>query len=225
MLGLRYASDAGRAVAAAVVRRLRVSAYRASIRLAAEKGYFPFFDRDAYLAGKFVSALPAAIRDQIAHQSIRNSHLLAVVPAGAISVLANNISSAIEPVFPFEGQWRIVNRAGKLESHSAVDYAYALWRATNSGKSRMPSHFVTAQQISPVAHLRMQAALQPLVDNSISKTINVPESIPSDEFTAIYRQAYGLGLKGCTVSRSNPVRGSILSNAVAEDIRCCPLER
>ena len=73
----------------------------------------------------------------------------------------------------------------------------------------------------------MQAALQPLVDNSISKTINVPEAITREELASVYRRAYELGLKGCTVFRPNPVTGAILSDADSgpPHSHCCAPER
>ncbi|HSG66855.1 MAG TPA: adenosylcobalamin-dependent ribonucleoside-diphosphate reductase, partial [Gammaproteobacteria bacterium] len=126
MLGLDYASEAARALAAQILERIRDAAYRESIRLAEEKGPFPAFERDAYLAGEYVSTLPTKIRDGIARHGVRNSHLLAIAPTGTISLLANNVSSGIEPVFAFEGQRRILNRAGQPESRTAVDFAYAL---------------------------------------------------------------------------------------------------
>jgi ribonucleoside-diphosphate reductase alpha chain len=72
----------------------------------------------------------------------------------------------------------------------------------------------------------MAAALQPLVDNSISKTVNVPETISRKAFSSIYRQAFDLGLKGCTVFRPNAVTGEILSELdAARPIHCCIPER
>jgi ribonucleoside-diphosphate reductase alpha chain len=84
--------------------------------------------------------------------------------------------------------------------------------------------FLEAAAISPSAHLEMQAALQPFVDNAISKTINVAEKLPFAEFADLYRQAWRSGLKGCTVFRPNPVTGAILT-AMAEPSHCCSLER
>ena len=106
-----------------------------------------------------------------------------------------------------------------------MDFAYALWREQSTAGATPPNYFTTAQELPPEAHLLMQAALQPLVDNSISKTINVPESISRTDFASIYRRAYELGLKGCTVFRPNAVRGSVLSQSPEAEIPCCPLER
>jgi ribonucleoside-diphosphate reductase alpha chain len=213
MLSLHYDSDAARAQARDALEAIRDGAYRTAIQLAQEKGSFPGYSREAYLAGAYVSSLPADIRDGIARHGIRNSHLIAVAPTGSISLLANNISSGIEPVFSLEAKRRILNRSGHYVTHDVVDYAFDLWRRECEDQLPMPDFFVTAQELSPEAHLQMQAALQPLVDNAISKTINVSEETPREIFASIYERAYQLGLKGCTVFRPNPVTGAILSPA------------
>ncbi|NIW24770.1 MAG: ribonucleoside-diphosphate reductase, adenosylcobalamin-dependent, partial [Gammaproteobacteria bacterium] len=225
MLGLDYASDAGRELAASAMRRVRDAAYRTSIGLAEQKGCFPFYDRDAYLSGEYVRTLPEDIRDGISQSGIRNSHLLAIAPAGTISLLANNISSGVEPVFAYEGERRVLDREGNPQARRAVNYAYSLWRSERAGQAALPAHFKTAQEISAEDHLRMQAVLQPLVDNSISKTINVPEDISKTDFASIYTRAHELGLKGCTVFRPNAIRGSVLSRSSDDAIPGCPLER
>jgi ribonucleoside-diphosphate reductase alpha chain len=217
MLGLRYDSVEGRDMAQRIVEHVRDAAYRASTELAEERGSFPRFDRDAYLAGEYVRSLPSAIRERIARRGIRNSHLLAIAPAGTISLLANNVSSGIEPVFALEGVRRIVDERGLSVVHSVRDFAYALWSEQESGA--LPPAFVTATELDPDAHLTMLAALQPLVDSSIAKTINVPESLPRASFMSIYERAYALGAKGCTVFRPNTVTGAVLTPAVE---RCCP---
>ncbi len=225
MLGLDYASEAGRELAATAMRCIRDAAYRASIGLAQEKGCFPFYDRDAFLSGEYIVTLPDDIRDAIAQSGIRNSHLIAIAPTGTISLLANNVSSGVEPVFAYEGKRRVLDREGNPESRQSINYAYALWRSQQTAGTRLPAHFRTAQEISPEQHLQMQAILQPLVDNSISKTINVPEEISKNDFASIYTRAYELGLKGCTVFRPNAVRGTVLSRSPDDSIPGCPLER
>jgi len=216
MLGLRYDRSEAQDMARRVLERVRDTAYRVSTELADEKGPFPAFERDAYLAGEYISALPSAIRDRIARRGIRNSHLLAIAPAGTISLLANNVSSGIEPVFALEGGRRIVDERGAAVTHSVRDYAFALWRDANAGP--LPDAFVTAAELSPDAHLDMLAALQPLVDNSISKTINVPAALQRAALTDVFSRAYALGVKGCTVFRPNPVTGAVLTTAADS---CC----
>ncbi len=223
LLGLRYDSEAARQLAAQAMQAVRDYAYLASVELAREKGTFPTFDRDAFLASGFATRLPGDIRDAIAAHGIRNSHLLAIAPAGTISLLANNLSSGIEPIFAAHAERRVLGTDGHYHTHRVTDHAIHLWQ--QQGRAGLPPALVEAQQIDPLAHLQMQAALQPLVDNAISKTINVAADIPFKRFEALYRQAHALGLKGCTVFRPNPVTGSILSEPAAERVPCCGLER
>lgn len=224
LLGLDYDSEAARALATRTMQTLRDAAYRASVELAREKGPFPGFERNAFLAGGFASRLPEDIRDAIAAHGIRNSHLLAIAPAGTISLLANNLSSGIEPVFAAEAERRVLGTDGSYRTHRVVDHACHLWR--QQGGNGTPPTLVEARQIDPLAHLQMQAALQPFVDNAISKTINVAADYPFERFEALYWQAHALGLKGCTVFRPNPVTGAILSQpSEGEQVHCCGLER
>jgi ribonucleoside-diphosphate reductase alpha chain len=223
LLGLRYDSETARQLAAQAMQAVRDQAYRASVELALEKGSFPAFDRDAFLASGFASRLPADIRDAIAAHGIRNSHVLAIAPAGTISLLANNLSSGIEPIFSAEAERRVLQTDGRYRTHRVVDHAAHLWQQQN--RAGLPPALIEAQQIDPLAHLQMQAALQPLVDNAISKTINVAADIPFDRFEDLYRQAHALGLKGCTVFRPNPVTGAILSDPAGERVPCCGIER
>jgi ribonucleoside-diphosphate reductase alpha chain len=224
LLGLDYDSDAARALAARALQTIRDSAYRASVELAREKGAFPAFEARPFLASGFASRLPADIRDAIAAHGIRNSHLLAIAPAGTISLLANNISSGIEPIFAAEAERRVLEADGGYRTHRVIDHACQQW--LRQGGAGMPPALVEARQLDPLAHLQMQAALQPLVDNAISKTINVAADYPFERFADLYRQAHALGLKGCTVFRPNPVRGAILSQPPeSEQVHCCGLER
>ncbi|HEX9803166.1 MAG TPA: adenosylcobalamin-dependent ribonucleoside-diphosphate reductase [Gammaproteobacteria bacterium] len=225
MLGLHYASEAGRRQAAAIMATICHSAYRASIELAREKGSFPYFQRDRYLESPFIRALPEAIREGIARYGIRNSHLTAIAPTGTISLLADNVSSGIEPVFAYRFSRRILEPDGTPSIHEVSDYAYRRWRKC-FGPAPLPATFVEARSLSPFDHLKMQAALQPFVDNAVSKTINVPRDYPFDKFKALYREAYQLGLKGCTTFRENPVSGAVLESPVVEPRGgCCTLER
>ena len=223
LLGLRYDSDDARDFAADLMRRVRDAAYRTSIDLAREKGAFPRFDAATLLASGFAQRLPADIRDAIAAHGIRNSHLLAIAPAGTISLLANNVSSGIEPVFAAEAERRVLGADGRYTTHRVDDYACRLWQ--RQGHAGLPPAFVEARQLDPRAHLLMQAALQPCVDNAISKTINVDADLPFAQFQDLYREAHALGLKGCTVFRPNPVTGAILSDTADTATPCCGVER
>jgi ribonucleoside-diphosphate reductase alpha chain len=221
MLGVHYGSVQARRIAANTMQTVCHAAYRASIDLAAEKGSFPFFDRDAYLQRPFVRGLPTDLRQGIAATGLRNSHLTAIAPTGTISLLANNISSGIEPVFDFTYHRRIRGIEGELVAHALENYALRHWRR-RFGDRPVPEYFVDARRISPTDHLAMQAAVQPFVDNAISKTINVPVDCDLDTFRSIYEQAYRLGLKGCTTFRPNPVTDVVLeSGESGAGAHCC----
>ncbi len=201
------------------------SAYRASINLAREKGSFPYFEQKAYLKSPFIQALPEDICEGIARFGIRNSHLTAIAPTGTISLLADNISSGIEPVFAYRFNRHITQHDGVRNMYEVSDHAYRRWQRCY-GSAPLPEAFVEAHALSPHEHLQMQAALQPYVDNAISKTINVPQSYPFEEFKAIYHEAYEFGLKGCTTFRENPISGSILELPTIEPKGgCCSLDR
>lgn len=227
MLGLPYGSDGSLAFAREVMSLVCRTAYRASVRLAEEKGSFPYFDPDQYLKGEFIRSLPEDIRQDIGRKGIRNSHLIAIAPTGTISLLAGNVSSGLEPIFAASYGRKILDESGSLEELCLTDYAVQLWREMNGDAKDLPQAFVTVYDLPVHAHIDMQAAIQPFVDNSISKTINVPEDYPFSEFSKIYDLAYKKGLKGCTTFRPNPVTGAVLSGAEAstEAPHCCVLER
>jgi ribonucleoside-diphosphate reductase alpha chain len=226
MLGIKYGSTESLDMVARVMRTICHAAYRGSIQLAKEKGSFADFDAGPYLRGSFIQTLPGDIRDAIASSGIRNSHLIAIAPTGTISLLANNVSSGLEPVFKARYRRRIRQLDGSLEDHELVDYACQLWQ-NGHGQSSLPPAFVDAHTLSPQSHLQMQAAIQPHVDNAISKTINIPADYDFDEYQSLFAQAYELGLKGCTGFRPNPVTGSVLSTGTDESIgpHCCDVDR
>jgi ribonucleoside-diphosphate reductase alpha chain len=227
MLGLAYGSDRSLAVAAEIMSLMCHTAYRASIALADEKGCFPFYEHDKYLQRPFVRSLPDDIQAGVAKCGIRNSHLMAIAPTGTISLLAGNISSGLEPIFAASYRRKVLSEDGTPEEFALTDYALALWRRINDSMTGAPDGFVTTSELPMHAHLDMQAALQPFIDNSISKTINVPQDYPFSEFREIYELAYDKGLKGCTTFRPNPVTGTVLSEEAggAEAPHCCVLER
>ena len=224
MLGLHYGTEEARVEAGSIMKTICHAAYRASIQLAREKAPFPFFERDAYLESGFLQSMPEEVRNGIARHGIRNSHLTAIAPAGTISLLANNISSGVEPVFDFRFSRKVLNRRGAYDSFDLEDYAFRRWQKQLGEFRDLPDQFVHARALPPAAHLQMQAALQPYVDSAISKTINVPEGYSFEDFQDLYQSAYYYGLKGCTTFRPNPVTGEILSSATP-NVHCCTLER
>lgn len=227
MLCITYGSNESYETAASIMRCITHTAYRTSIKLAEEKGSFSFFDKDKYLASGFIRTLPNGIKKCISENGIRNSHLTTIAPTGTISLLANNVSSGLEPVYDYHYSRQILGLDGKYKPHQLSDYAYKLWQNMNPGKDKLPPQFVHTQTISPLAHLDMQAAVQPYVDNAISKTINIPENCSYKDFEKLYRLAYEKGLKGCTTFRPNPITGSVLQSKdnLPTSSLCCDIER
>ncbi|MEO1317029.1 MAG: adenosylcobalamin-dependent ribonucleoside-diphosphate reductase, partial [Pseudomonadota bacterium] len=214
MTGLRYGSAEAVVQTGDWLRQIRDAAYRASVDLAAEKGPFPLFDAEPYLAGATIRTLPEDIREGIAAHGIRNALLTSIAPTGTISLFAGNVSSGIEPVFALSYTRKVLQPDGSRTEEEVVDYALAEWRRLK-GDAPLPDHFVTAQDLSPADHVAMQAEAQNYIDSSISKTVNVPADIAFDAFEQVYLDAYAQGCKGCTTYRPNEITGSVL--AVAEE--------
>jgi ribonucleoside-diphosphate reductase alpha chain len=206
----RYGSPESLGLIERWLARLRDSAYRASIDLAREKGAFPLFGRDEYLARANIQRLPQNIRDGIAAHGIRNGLLTSIAPTGTISLFAGNISSGIEPVFAYSHARKLLKPDGTSSSEDVEDFALQAYREKFGETTALPDYFVSAQTLSPDEHLAVQAAAQKYIDSSISKTINVPVDIPFAAFEDIYQKAYALGCKGCTTYRPNAVRGAVL---------------
>ena len=190
---------------------VRDEAYRTSAALAQEKGPFPLFDRDAYLARPNIAALPDDVRAAIAAHGIRNGLLTSIAPTGTISLFADNVSSGIEPVFAASYTRSVLLPEGARREEKVTDYAYGRFRALFGEDTELPAYFVTAQSLSPTEHVAVQAAAQAYVDSSISKTINCPPGISFEDFKDVYRAAYEKGCKGCTTYRPNSVTGAVLA--------------
>lgn len=205
MLGVRYGSGASIDLADKIMRTVCQAAYRTSIDLARERGVFPEYRPQKYLDAPFIRSLPPDIIDAIRHHGIRNSHLTAIAPAGSISLLANNISSGIEPIYAMHMHRRIRTADGAVAHVPVRDYAWAQFRQHFGEKAPVPESLVEARDIDPLDQLKLQAALQAHVDQSISKTINIPGDASFDRYQDIFTQAYQLGVKGCTIFR--PVGG------------------
>ncbi len=215
MCRVRYGSAEAVELTRHWLARIQDTAYWASVRLAEEKGAFPLFDKDAFLASETVKSLSEELRSAIATHGIRNALLTSIAPTGTISLFAENISSGIEPVFSFTYTRKVLMPDGDHQEHTVEDYAYRLYRELHGADAPIPDYFVSAQTISPQDHVAIQAAAQPHVDSAISKTINVPEAISFEDFKSVYMQAYETGCKGCTTYRPNDITGSVLTTSQA----------
>jgi ribonucleoside-diphosphate reductase alpha chain len=210
MVGLRYGSDEAAAQTEAWLKAIARAAYLASVDLAKEKGAFPLFDAEKFLASGTMQAMDDDVRDAIREHGIRNALLTSIAPTGTISLYAGNVSSGIEPVFAYAYTRKVLQKDGSRTEEEVVDYAVQMWRELK-GDAPLPDYFVNAQTLPPADHVKMQAAAQKWIDSSISKTINCPEDISFDDFKDVYMQAWDLGCKGCTTYRPNDVTGSVLS--------------
>ena len=210
MVGLRYGSEEAAAQTETWMHQIARAAYLASVELAKEKGAFPLFDADGYLASGAMQQMDADVRDAIAENGIRNALLTSIAPTGTISLYAGNVSSGIEPVFAYAYTRKVLQKDGSKTEEEVIDYAVQMWR-DKMGDAELPDYFVNAQTLAPLEHVRMQAAAQKWVDSSISKTINCPEDISFEGFKDVYMAAWDQGCKGCTTYRPNAVTGSVLS--------------
>lgn len=210
MLGLRYGSPKAALQTEKWAQIIARSAYLTSVELAKEKGAFPLFDADAFLSSGMVAHMDDDVKSAIRTYGIRNALLTSIAPTGTISLYAGNISSGIEPIFAHQYTRKVLQKDGTKTEEEVVDYAVRLWREKNKD-APLPDYFVNAQTLSPLEHIRMQAAAQKWIDSSISKTINCPEDISFEDFKNVYMAAWDQGCKGCTTYRPNAITGSVLN--------------
>ena len=212
MLCLRYDMQEGRAMAARIAKAMRDAAYLASVELAREKGAFPKFEAEPYLAaGTFASRLPEPIKEAIRTHGIRNSHLLSIAPTGTVSLaFADNASNGIEPPFSWMYKRKKRESDGSTSEYSVEDHAWRLYRDWGGDVNALPDYFISALAMPAEGHIAMMEAVQPYVDTAISKTVNIPADYPYDDFKDLYLQAWRARLKGLATYRPNAILGSVL---------------
>jgi ribonucleoside-diphosphate reductase alpha chain len=212
MLGLGYNSEEGRAVAKRIAEVMRDAAYTASVELAKEKGAFPRFDAEAYLAeGTFASRLPEAIKQEIRKYGIRNSHLLSIAPTGTVSLaFADNASNGIEPAFSWTYMRKKREANGTTTQYEVQDHAWRVYRELGGDVNHLPPTFISALEMNAHDHIAMMQVVQPFIDTAISKTVNVPADYPYEDFKDLYLQAWRAGLKGLATYRPNAILGAVL---------------
>lgn len=213
--GAAYGSDKALALTERWMSTIKRAAYRASARLAAEKGSYPLYDK-AILDRPNLLELDDETRALIAENGLRNGCLTSIAPTGTTSLLADNVSSGVEPVFAFSYSRKVRQADGSSIEEAVTDYALRVWQRLRGDAAPPADVFVSAQTLTPEDHLRMQACAQRFVDSSISKTVNCPADISFDAFKDVYREGYRLGCKGLTTYRPNAITGSVLSVADAQ---------
>ncbi len=211
-LGFPYGSEEFIAFEEGILATLRDEAYRASALLAEERGTFPLYDQRKYVQGEFVRKLPLDVYDLVRKYGLRNSHLTSIAPTGTISLCADNVSSGIEPVFAKSVRRTVQTFDGPTEQ-DVVDYGSA-----QLGVEPVEAKDVTAQQ-----HLDVIAAAQYYVDSAVSKTCNVPEDMPWEDFKDLYKRAWERGCKGLTTFNAGGKRMGILK-AAEEDGSSCRID-
>lgn len=212
LLGLHYASDAGLQQAASIARAMRDAAYAASVELAREKGAFPLFNAKQYLKSGFAKRLPKELRATIKKHGLRNSHLLSIAPTGTVSLaFADNASNGIEPAFSWTYTRKKRTANGGEQFYTVQDHAYRLYKALHGDDAPLPECFVSALELSASEHVAMMRCVQPFIDTSISKTVNIPADYPFEDFKHLYMECWEVGLKGCATYRPNDTLGAVLS--------------
>src|SRR3989339_98040 len=205
---LRYGSAESLEEIDKIYKTIRDSAYEESIQLAREKGPFPKIDKKKHSEGYFVSQLPEQLLKQLKRYGIRNSLLLQQAPTGSTSLLSG-VSSGIEPVYEFEFIRR--DRLGEhIIRHPLYDQWCSEFRVANGKeptKEDRPDYFVSANDLTPEGHIKVQAAIQKYVDASISKTVNAPNSNTVEDVKRLYTMAYELGCKGIAYMREGSRQG------------------
>ena len=218
MLCLRYDMQEGRAMAARIAQSMRDAAYLASVELAREKGAFPKFEAEPYLAaGTFASRLPEPIKKAIRKHGIRNSHLLSIAPTGTVSLaFADNASNGIEPPFSWMYKRKKREADGSTSEYAVEDHAWRLYRDLGGDVDALPDYFISALAMPAEGHIAMMEAVQPFVETAISKTVNIPADYPYDDFKDLYLLAWRARLKGLATYRPNAILGSVLETHAAE---------
>ena len=203
IMGFSYASEEFMTWAEKVFACLRDTSYKASALIAKEKGPFPLY-REAYLKSNFIRGLPASVKKLIREYGIRNSHLTSIAPTGTISLVADNVSGGIEPVFNHYYD-RTIQTFDGPKTERVKDYAYE-----RGVEGR------TADDINVKEHLAVLLLAQNYIDSACSKTCNVGDDITYEDFKQVYVDAWKGGAKGCTTFRLSGKRFGVLQTVEKE---------
>jgi ribonucleoside-diphosphate reductase alpha chain len=228
-LGIPYDSERALEVGSEVMSFVERVSHEASEALAAERGAFPNFE------------MSTASRE--GRPQVRNATTTTIAPTGTISIIAR-CSSGIEPLFAVAYERRVLDGESLLEVHPAFQDAAKTYGLDGDGLVReiaatgclsevegVPDElarlFVSANEVAPEWHVRMQAAFQQYTDNAVSKTVNLPQKATIEDVESLYLLAYSLGCKGVTIYRygSRPVQVLYRGHAEAPDEAIRPRER
>ena len=217
-LGIPYNSEAALGFAAEIMKFVTEEAAQASQGLARERG--------AFLAFK------GSIYDEPGAPGIRNASCTTIAPTGTLSIIAG-CSSGIEPLFALSYKRHILDGDEFIEVNPCFEeiakkegfYSEELMRKLAEGTSlqemdEVPDSikqvFVTAHEITPEWHVRMQAAFQQHTHNAVSKTVNFPREATPEDVARVYMLAYEEGVKGITIYRDGSREGQVLTTGKTE---------
>jgi ribonucleoside-diphosphate reductase alpha chain len=203
-LGLRYGSDDGVKFIDKLYQFIAVTAYETSVELAREKGAFSQFNAEKFLESGFMKNMPDYIRHLVYTYGIRNVTIMTQAPTGTVGTMVGT-STGIEPFF----SWTYF-RKSRLGVHQEHIQLAKDWLDNNPGQE-LPNHFVTAMELAPEEHVRVQAAVQRWTDSAISKTVNAPEDYTVEQTKKLYELMYDLGCKGGTIYRDGSRHEQILA--------------
>lgn len=206
---LPYGSDSSLEFIDRLFKFICVEAYKASSDNAKEKGSFPLFDADKLLESGFMKQMPEDIRKKVKEDGLRNVTLLTQAPTGTTGTMVGT-STGIEPYYFWE--WERTGRMGKNIERVGV---YDEWVKANPGKEK-PAYFVSAMDLAPEGHVRVQAAIQRWVDSSISKTGNTPKDYTVEQTGKLYELLYDMGCKGGTTYRDGSRDTQVLTAKTEE---------
>jgi ribonucleoside-diphosphate reductase alpha chain len=203
-LGLRYGSPEGVKFIDKLYQFISITAYETSVDLAREKGAFPRFESEKFLQSGYMANMPEYIRHLVGKYGIRNVTIMTQAPTGTVGTMVGT-STGIEPFF----SWTYF-RKSRLGVHQEHIKLAKDWLDAHPGQS-LPDYFVTAMELAPEEHVRVQAAVQRWTDSAISKTVNAPENYTVDQTKKLYELMYDLGCKGGTIYRDGSRDEQILA--------------
>ncbi|MFH1508680.1 MAG: adenosylcobalamin-dependent ribonucleoside-diphosphate reductase [bacterium] len=201
-LRLKYGSAESIKMIDKIYECITTNMYLTSSELAAEKGTFPKYERDKFLETGFIKTLPEKVKKVIKENGIRNVTLTTQAPTGSVGTMLGT-STGIEPFYEFE-----FYRQSRLGFHKV---SIPLAKQYQKEDGTLPDYFVSAMDLDPLDHIKVQAAVQKWTDSSISKTANAPADFTVDQTKEVYEMAYDLGCKGVTVYRDHSRSEQVLS--------------
>lgn len=186
-----------------ILRTIQHGTYMASAGLAREKGSFPYFD-ERFLEGLYFKTLDDDVQYAVKTLGLRNSHLGSIAPTGTISMVADNVSSGLEPVFEYETERPVETPDGKV-----------MVRIDDYGHKFLEVRGKLSADVTVDEHINVLVAAQKYIDAAVSKTCNVGGDVRWEDFKGIYTRVYEGGGKGCTVFNRDGMRRALLERAGA----------